>query len=177
MKYRVFAAVVCALFLSCLGCHYDGPAETEAEYLEHPPTIYKYKLIDYFGEPGDWGGIHFCDPLRYPVLVPPDKAFRIADEAMTQIFFDKDEYATILDRLGLYPDQRFFDLDIIAIYREHKKLEAIALEFGSRDYLFALGHYDEGQVNNGFIVYGNISEDGRIHITSTTLNNFSCQGR
>lgn len=174
MKFRMVLLVVGAVFLSSAGCHYDGAVETEADYLEHPPTVYKYELIDYFGEPGEPGGIHYCDPLRYPVLVPPDKAFRIADEAMTQIYFDRDEYAAILDRLSLHPEQQFSDLDIIAIYREHKKLGAITLEFGTNDYLFALGHYDEGQINNGFIVYGNIGQDGNIRITSTTLTNFGC---
>lgn len=172
--FRISTAIVGASFLCCLGCHYNGPAETEADYLEHPPTIYKYKLIDQFGEPGERGGIHFCDPLRYPELVPPDKAFRLADEEITQIYFDRDEYAAILDRLGLHPDQQFADFDIISIYREHHKLQAITLEFGTTDYLFALGQYDEGQTNNGYIIYGNISKDGKIRITSTTLSNFGC---
>jgi hypothetical protein len=167
-------AVVGTVFLSSAGCQYDGAVETEPDYLEHPPTEYKYKLIDRFGEPGEQGGIHYCDPLRYPELMPPDKALRLADEEMTQIYFDRDEYLAILGRLGLDPEQQFTDFDIVSIYREHHKLAAIALEFGTADYLFALGQYDKGQTNSGYIIYGMISVDGNIRITSTTLTNFGC---
>ena len=174
MKNRIAGMVVGALFLCCVGCHYDGPAETTTEYAEHPPTALKYKLIDYFGEVGEPGGIHYCDPLRHPEILSMDKSLRLADEEMGRIVFDEDEYLAIMDHLGLDLEGTITDFDVLKIYGEHHKLAAIALEFGNSDYLFQLAQYDSGQTNSGYIIDGTISEDGAIRVTYKALSNFAC---
>ncbi len=173
MSRRSTAIIILVALSSLIACQYNGSTTTDSDYEYHPPTWLKYKLIEYFGEVGERGGIHYCDPLLSPD-VSREKTLERAYEEMGEIEFDEDEYRTILSYLDLFGREMLTDQDVLDIYTEHHKLMAIRMEFGESNYLFSLPKYDPGQRNSGYIISGSINSDGKITITSEVLANFGC---
>jgi hypothetical protein len=99
-----------------------GTPAPSAEALS--PAELTYRLADALG------ALWFCDPDEYPVARDDEEA--LAAEHFDEIRRDRETFAAILDRLGL--DASSVDTDHqLAIYREWKMLNAVALEPAGAD--------------------------------------------
>ncbi|MEK7682421.1 MAG: hypothetical protein AAB321_00040, partial [Chloroflexota bacterium] len=158
-KIHVLAAgtLVVLLTMACGRRNSPGPAPTSVPTLGptllQTPTEIKYLLVDNLGEP------FFCDPDYYPVARADE-----TDLALTwfaQVDQSGEEFQGILRQHDL-PDPSHLSVDEkLLIYREHKKLSAIALGPLGEAYRFEL-RISEGEA--GFVIEGTIDRAGQIEI-------------
>lgn len=116
----------------------------------------RYLLLDHYGE----DRFFYCDPDQYPVA-RGDELER-ALEAFPALENDTAEFAAITGRLGLAPPHS--DEEKLAIYREHKKLQAISLApgtAGSYTYALALGTETDGRRVSGTVLADGTIREGR----------------
>ncbi len=112
----------------------------------------RYLLLDHYGE----DRFFFCDPDSYPI--PRGDEQEKALEALPAIRNSTDEFDAIVQRTGLAPP--FSEEAKLAIYREHKRLQAIPLTPASEDsFLYSMQLGTEGE---GRRVEGVIRTDGAI---------------
>lgn len=115
----------------------------------------KYLLLDHYGE----DRFFYCDPDYYPISRGDE--LEKALEAFPAIRNSTDEFDAIVQRKGLAPP--FSDEAQLAIYREHKKLQAIPLTPATGDsftYSMQLGTEGEGRRVSGVIhIDGTILEE------------------
>ncbi len=126
-------------------------------------TEIKYSLIDGLGEP------FFCDPDFYPVA-------RADESDLASAWFEQadksgGEFQSILRRLGLPGTSGLSAEQLLAAYREHKRLSAINLSPMGEGYRFEL-RISEGEV--GSLLVGTIDRAGRIEIESTETSFNTC---
>ena len=125
-----------------------------------PPVVYsvpelKYKLIANFGE------LFFVDTDFYPIAREGIEEQNAAEQFPT-IKSDTEEFAAILQRLGLPDRPDYATNETIAIYREHKKLtKGIQITPSGEAYTFSL-RITEGQ---GEHIEGTITKSGKITVT------------
>ena len=118
------------------------------------PTELKYKVLEQFPD------LFFCDPDFYPVA--RDDELNLALERFPELQANPEEFQAILNHNGLNDLTAFNDEQKLLIYREHKKLAAIAFELSGDKYQFQLQVAEsEGQ---GFVVTGTIDGSGRIKV-------------
>ncbi|MGH2621133.1 MAG: Hint domain-containing protein [Anaerolineales bacterium] len=116
-------------------------------------TEIKYSLIQVLGEP------FFCDPDYYPVA-------RADESELAQSWFEQvdkrgEEFQAILRQLNL-PDSAGLTADqLLASYREHKRLSAISVGQMGEAYRFEM-RVSEG--DTGSLLVGTIDRAGRIEI-------------
>ena len=154
-KIRVFVAgaLVTLLTTACSPRTAPSPAPIPGPVSLQTPTEIKYLLVDNLGEP------FFCDPDYYPVARADE-----TDLALTwfaEVGQSGEEFQGILRQHDL-PDASYLSVDEkLLIYREHKKLSAIALGPMGETYRFEL-RISEGET--GFLIEGKIDRAGQIEI-------------
>ncbi|MCL5273214.1 MAG: Hint domain-containing protein [Chloroflexi bacterium] len=124
----------------------------------------KYLLIDKFGPVGKSPGIFFCDPDVYPVARASE-----SDQAAKWIAsVDKtsDEYRAILLRLNLTAAAQLSADQVVQVYQEHKRLNAINLEPVNGAYQFNLrvAMSGAGKGQSGQLIEGTITAAGEVAI-------------
>ena len=126
-------------------------------------TEIKYSFIDRFGEP------FFCDPDFYPVA-------RADESDLASAWFDQvdksgEEFQSILRELGLPGPTGLSAEQLLAAYREHKRLNAINLSPMGEGYRFEM-RVSEGEA--GTLLVGTLDRAGRIEIESTETSFNTC---
>jgi hypothetical protein len=126
-------------------------------------TEIKYSLIDRLGEP------FFCDPDYYPVA-------RADEDELASAWFEQadksgEEFQSILRRLGLPGPTGLSAEQLLAAYREHKRLSAINVSPMGEGYRFEM-RISEGEA--GTLLVGTLDRAGRIEIESTETSFNTC---
>lgn len=106
----------------------------------------KYMLLDHYDE----DRFFYCDPDYYPLSRSDEQTKAL--EAFPAIQNNTAEFDSIVNRTGLLPP--FSDAAKLAIYREHKRLQAIPLTPATGDsftYSMQLGTEGEGRRVSGVI--------------------------
>ena len=159
------AAVLAAIASACqAGPVARGPTPTPSAGGELTPTQARYRLIDRFGPP------YFCDPDYYPVAREGGEE-QNARDWYASADHNGDEVRTIFARLHItgHPS----DAQVLAAYREHKRLQAIELDAAGDRFRFLI----RIQIAKGDVVddSGTIRRDGTINVTSRKTERFpSC---
>jgi len=110
----------------------------------------------------EFPNIFYVDPDFYPVARPGSELGNAAAQ-FTTIRANAEEFAAILEQLGLPDKSDYTDDEKLSIYREHKKLTRGAqMTASGNDYGFVL-LIGEGQ---GEKITGTITRAGKITITS-----------
>ncbi len=144
MRYLLGVAVL--LGVAAAGCMAPPSTTMYAE-----PQL-KYLLLDHYGE----DRFFYCDPDYYPISRDDEQTKAL--EAFPAIQNNTAEFDAIVNRAGLQPP--YSDGAKLAIYREHKRLQAISLTPAGTDtftYSMQLGTEGEGRR-----VSGAIRTDGSI---------------
>lgn len=114
----------------------------------------KYRLIDQFGSP------FFCDKDLWPVARPEQPR---AEEWFSQADLAGQEFKVISNHLKLEkPADHMQAEDILSLYREHKRLQAITVEGSGSLFTFAIRTGVVGQ--QGEAISGTISTAGDIKV-------------
>lgn len=114
----------------------------------------KYKLIQQFGDP------FFCDKDLWPVQRPEQPR---ADEWFSGADLAGQEFKAILNHLNLQkPADHLSSDEILAVYREYKKLQAITIDGAGSPFKFAMRTGKVG--DQGESISGSVSEAGEIKI-------------
>jgi len=126
-------------------------------------TQIKYSLIEVLGEP------FYCDPDYYPVA-------RADESELAQTWFDQvdkssEEFQNILWQLDLTGSTGLTGEQVLAAYREHKRLTAINLSPTGEGYRFEM-RISEGEA--GDLLVGTIDRAGRIEIESKETSFNTC---
>jgi hypothetical protein len=120
----------------------------------------KYRLLDTFGP------LSYCDPDEYPVSRgdEPQKAI----ERFPEIQADGPTFAAIVERLRLVGTTAFTDDQKLAIYREWKRLNAVALTVAADDRAaFDLITETDPGMGQGIRTRGTIDVRGAISVDSS----------
>jgi hypothetical protein len=155
-----------ALALSIAGCTalpgvFPTPTAPSPVPLNLPEL--RSLLLDVFGE------VFFCDPDFYPVATG-DEA-ELALERFPAIAADSQEFPVLLRRLGIEAVPPFSPEEQLGIYREHKKLAAVALETEGNRYRFTM-RVTDGQTIEA--LEGTIDRFGRIGLESRQPSSDMC---
>ncbi len=156
----VVGLLATAMLSGCLGVS-GKPAPGP----ELSPTELKYRLIDTFGPP------LYCDRDFYPVGRDEQQA------ALTQfpgIAQDTAAFSAILRRQGLDAGSTFTPQQKLAIYRDYKKLQAIALEPSGAKYAFALTASQPTGGLKGDRIEGLIDRRGAMEVRQRTPTSLIC---
>ncbi|MEP6680434.1 MAG: Hint domain-containing protein [Chloroflexota bacterium] len=168
MRAAIVAAVVVTALVSCAASGIRGPTPSpipsgsggaspspspSGEAL--PVVAIRYRLVDELGRP------LFCDPDFYPVA-RADEA-QLAKEHFPVIRADAATYAAITARLKIDPAFPSAD-EILAVYREWKMLNAIALTPTNSARHFDYVAAAKPGATDGWHVTGTIEADGTIKL-------------
>ena len=155
----VAALALAVLLAACAGPGAPSPSPSPSPGEPLSVAALKYRLIDELGQP------RYCDPDEYPVG-RGDEA-ELARERMPEIEADRETFQVVLDRLSL--DGASFTIDeVVAIYREWKRLRAIVLEpVDGERYRFDLVFGVPGEPT-GTRIAGEIDRFGSIEVLSRT---------
>jgi hypothetical protein len=118
------------------------------------PTELKYRVLARFPN------LFFCDPDFYPIAREDEGV--LARRRFPELQANREAFDAILAHTGLSATVNFTDEQILLIYREHKKLNAVQLALAENGYEFQLLVSDgepQGAIVQGFI-------DGAGAITS-----------
>jgi hypothetical protein len=126
-------------------------------------TEIKYSLIDRLGEP------FFCDPDYYPVARADEN--ELASAWFEQADKSGEEFQGILRQLGLPGPTGLSAEQLLAAYREHKRLSAISVSSLGEGYRFEM-RISEGE--EGTLLVGTLDRAGRIEIESTETSFNTC---
>lgn len=96
------------------------PTPTPADALS--PAELRYLLLDAFS-PLSW-----CDPDFYPIAHADEQ--NLAEQRLPEIRADDPTFAAITTRLGIGPSADLSPAEVLAIYRDWKLLNAVALQPG-----------------------------------------------
>lgn len=129
------------------------------------PTELKYRVLTRFPD------LFFCDPDYYPVA-RADEA-DLARQRFPELQANLEEFNAILAHNNLSGATNFTDEQKLLVYREHKKLDAIAFNLsGDGGYEFQLQISDNKQ--EGYIVQGLIDSVGGITVQQKTPSIATC---
>ncbi len=140
MRYVIGLLLLCVALAGC-----TAPPSTTT----YTAPGLKYLLLDHYGE----DRFFYCDPDYYPISRGDEQEKAL--ETFPAIRNDTAEFAAITARLELRPP--YSDEAMLAIYREHKKLQAIPLtprDADSDTYTMALGNESDGRRVAGIISTG-----------------------
>jgi hypothetical protein len=128
------------------------------------PTELKYRLLAEFPD-------HFyCDPDQYPVSRGDEQD--LARQRFPEIQANPEEFNAILAQLNLAGQSSFTDEQILLVYRQHKRLNAIPLEPVPEGYQFQLQVAQiEGE---GELVTGLIDGQGAIRVQAREPSIATC---
>jgi len=126
-------------------------------------TEIKYWLIEALGEP------FYCDPDYYPVA-------RADENELAQTWFDQvdssgEEVQGILRQLDLPGPVGLTADELLAVYREHKRLSAISVGSMGEGYRFEM-RVTEGEA--GSLLVGTVDRAGRIEVESEQTSFNTC---
>lgn len=156
----VVGLLATAVLSGCLGSSGNptpGPALS--------PTELKYRLVDTFGPP------LYCDRDFYPVGRDEQQAALAQFPSVSQ---DTAVFSVILRRQGLDAGSTFTPQQKLAIYRDYKKLQAIALEPSGAKYAFALTASQPAGRSQGDRIEGLMDQRGTIEIKRRTPTFVNC---
>jgi hypothetical protein len=125
-----------------------GPPLTMAEV--------RYRLVDSFGP------LWYCDRDFYPIAVADEADLAI--KRFVEIQADKEAFVAIVAHLGVARGPDFTAEQKLAIYREWKQLNAIALDPIGRAYRFDYLNMPPPGASDGRRTAGTITGDGSITI-------------
>lgn len=117
-------------------------------------TELRYKVLEEFPD------FFFCDPDYYPIAREEESI--LAQQAFPELQADQEEFQAILDHTGLSGQTTFSAEQVLQIYREHKKLNAIHFQLVDDRYRFQIQTGTEGQ--SGAVVTGTIDASGSIDV-------------
>jgi hypothetical protein len=124
----------------------------------------KYRLVDRFGS------LLFCDPDFYPIARVDEQSQ--ADQRFPEIQKDGPTFSAILAHLGIAPAATYTSEQRLAVYRDWKMLNALALEPVSAGFhfnaIFAGQSGATPQPRGGSRVDGTIDQRGTIAVASQT---------
>jgi len=153
-----------------VGCGVLEPTEPGEPSPTAPPigsglsaTEIKYALIEALGEP------FFCDPDYYPVARADES--ELAQSWFEQVDTSSEEFQSILRQLELPGSTGLTAEEVLAGYREHKRLTAINLSPMGEGYRFEL-RISEGE--SGSLLVGTVDRAGRIEIESKQTSFNTC---
>lgn len=115
------------------------------------PAELKYRILD------QYPNFFFCDPDYYPVARSDELG--LAKQRFPEIQADAELFDAILAHNNLSGLTSFSDDQILAIYRDYKKLNAVILQKMGDAYQFNIRTGPEGQ---GFAITGTIDGAGAI---------------
>jgi hypothetical protein len=147
---RGILLALAALVAACSPVAPPGPPLAVAEL--------KYRVFEQVGRP--W----YCDPDFYPIARADEK--EIAVQRFAEVQKDATTYQVILTHLGLAAAST--DDQKLAVYREWKQLNALALE-PQTDRSYAFRNYrvmGKPGEKTGFLVAGRVSVDGTVVVDS-----------
>ncbi len=130
-----------------------APTLTPAPPLFVPAEL-KYRVLEEFPD------FFFCDPDYYPVAREDETV--LAQQRFPELQANQDEFQTILSHLGFTGTRTFTYDQKLAIYREHKKLNAIYFDASGDQYTFQIQTGLEGQ--QGQIITATIDSRGSIDV-------------
>lgn len=162
MRYSIIALTTAVI---AIAVGYILTKETVVTGEPFSPTELRYKVIQKFGPVGDAPGIFYCDPDYYPIAFRDET--EIAVERFPELQANEEEFNTILIHLNLSSTTEFSSEQKLAIYREHKKLNAFTFESTGEQYRFELTSTDEEGLGlgEGTRIEGTIDLYGVIRIT------------
>jgi hypothetical protein len=136
-----------------------GPLPTPADH-DLAVAELKYRLLDTFAP------LTYCDPDEYPIAHGDETQKAI--ERFPEIASDSSTLAAIVERLGLAGTTTFTADQKLAIYRQWKQLNAIALTSaaGGRQSFDLVTETDPG-LGQGVLSKGTIDTRGAIVVEST----------
>jgi hypothetical protein len=159
---RTFALTL-LLGTACAGCEAWQSTGTEDGGGPFTITELKYRLDTRYN-------VFFCDPDFWPV-VRGDEQER-ALHRFPEIAADAEEFQAILQHLGLTGRTEFTAAEKLSIYREHKRLAAIALEPKGAAFAFSLRASEtETRV---VLLRGQIDSAGAISVRERTNSSDAC---
>jgi hypothetical protein len=147
MSFRISLFVVCLLILlvATAALAQNQPAGSSS---------LKYKLIEKFGSP------FFCDRDEWPVARPQEPR---AKEWFSQADLADQEFKAISSHLKLEKPADHLQADeILSLYQEHKKLQAITVEGSGNNFKFAIRTGEVG--GQGESISGTITSSGEIKV-------------
>jgi Hint domain len=155
MRVAVFAAVLAASLVGCVGASPSlEPSPSPASVGSNVASL-RYALVEELGPP------LFCDPDFYPVA--RDDEAKLATERLPAIRADAATYDAITAQLDIDPESPSPD-QVLAIYREWKMLDAIALTPIGAAYGFDFIAATGPDASDGWHVIGTIGADGMISL-------------
>jgi hypothetical protein len=128
------------------------------------PSELKYRLLERYPD------FFFCDPDYYPVA--RDDEAQVAVERFPELQTNQEEFHAILEHFGLVGVNSFSDQQMLAIYREHKKLGALQFEVVGGRYHFQIMSGGTGSESQN--IQGTIDGAGRITVQSKTPGFATC---
>jgi hypothetical protein len=146
--------IATVLLAACATGTPPSPSPTPGPELS--PAELEYALLDRFGT------LSWCDPGQYPI--PRDDEQQLAQQRLPEIQADAETYAAILDRLELGADADPAAAEVLAVYREWKLLNAVALQAAENGFAFDLVFETNAGLGEGRHVAGRIDNRGAITV-------------
>lgn len=162
MKVDRIAIVGLAFVTTLVACGRDGTGPEPSDAPRLGATALRYELDERFGP------IFFCDPDYYPVGSAEGERSN-ADEWWRTIDRDSEEVSTIFEHLEITEDPD--EAQILAAYREHKRLLSIGLEPAGSTSRFDLRSGAEADAEQ---LTGTITDRGSIKIERTERADTAC---
>ncbi len=134
-------------------------------------TELKYRIFEMFGR-----HMRYCD-FDYNPTGGPESERKNMLKWYANVDRSTDEFKTILRNNNLSSADNLTPDQILAIYRDYKRLRAFPLEKAGERYKFRLitsKEGDPGPSGPGFRVEGWIDENGLVEVMSNTPANFEC---
>jgi hypothetical protein len=154
-RTTLFAVLALIVGLNACAAPTASPSVTPPATLTQ--TALRFGLLDEFGM------LWFCDPDSFPV--PRDNEPELAAKQLPAIQADRDAFLLILARRGIPSGITYDAGQVLAIYRDWKMLNAIALEpIGNRRYRFDLLTTVAPDAAEGLRTAGIIDDVGAITI-------------
>ncbi len=148
---RLLAALVIAFAAASCAVPLGAPTPAPSPL---PAAALKERVM------GAAGRIWFCDRDFYPIAREDEKA--VAVRRFDEVRADPQTFAVLLTQLGIAPSASYTDDDKLALYREWKALDALALQPLGDAYGFAyLAQRSDGA---GERVEGRVQPDGAVVI-------------
>jgi hypothetical protein len=150
----------------------EGPSPTPVPATPIPtlpssslsPTELKYRVLDQFPD------FFFCDPDFYPIAREDEMA--LAQQRFPELQANQEEFQAILSHNNLSGTTNFTDDQKLLLYRDHKKLNAVAFEVSGDQYQFQIQTGIEGQ--QGSFITGTIDANGGIEVQRQESSFPSC---
>ena len=136
------------------------------------PTSLKYVVLaKYAGN----NNLLYCDRDHFPLEVSPEEEQRRAEAKLPEIQADQEKYQAILQNNNLGGAASLSPEQTLLIYRESKKLDAVAMEPEGASYRFGISAGTAANVNEGAGIKHTGLIDGSGTITGEQQQDVSVQ--